>query len=186
MEKPRRSGCAALTKLCQLLEYCGLRTAVARLRRHSHSKSKTMTPRAEEKRGRKPQGPQYPLSPCTSASAASPALMRSEHAVVRVFVTHHPPLGRGNKLQQLLNCRARSGRCRPGRKPAPRLTCRITARKSRRASQEQAVKFAQTEKKGHTGASGSVGSAPRHRLLPPLWADKKSPPPVKGLYTAYA
>ena len=26
----------------------------------------------------------------------------------------------------------------------------------------------------------------RHRLLPPLWADKKSPPPVKGLYKAYA
>ena len=26
----------------------------------------------------------------------------------------------------------------------------------------------------------------RHGLNPPLWADKKSPPPVKGLYKAYA
>ena len=52
---------------------------VASLRRHSHTKSKTMAPRqTRKKRGRKPQWPQYPLSPCQPDGGAPSALMRSE------------------------------------------------------------------------------------------------------------
>ena len=73
---------------------------------------------AQGKRGRKPQGPQYPLSPCTPGRTAPPALMRSEHAVVRVSITHHPPkVGKPNL--------SNSGK--PGvfhQPPSPQMLCR--------------------------------------------------------------
>ena len=90
---------------------------VASLRRHFHSKSETEKT-AQGKRGRKPQGPQYPLSPCTPGRTAPPALMRSEHAVVRVSITHHPPKAGKPNLSN-------SGK--PGvfhQPPSPQMLCR--------------------------------------------------------------